>query len=107
MEQSNSIQVTSPQFEVIKSMEGFVKENLSSLLKPVEESWQPSDFLPDLTKEDWREQLVALRERAKELPDDILVVLVGDMITEEALPAVRSFRSLPESCRATQVLGYI
>ncbi|RPI75642.1 MAG: acyl-ACP desaturase, partial [Ignavibacteriales bacterium] len=32
-------------FEVIKSIEGFVGENLSSLLKPVDESWQPSDFL--------------------------------------------------------------
>lgn len=28
----------------------------------------------------------ALRERAKNLPDDYLVVFVGDLITEEALP---------------------
>jgi acyl-[acyl-carrier-protein] desaturase len=87
----NAIQVTSPQFEVIKSMEGFVKEHLPSLLKPVDESWQPSDFLPDLTKEDWREQVESFRERAKELPDEILVVLVGDMITEEALPSYQTW----------------
>jgi len=30
--------------------------------------------------------VVELRKRAASLPDDYLVVLVGDMITEEALP---------------------
>ena len=29
---------------------------------------------------------MALRERAQNLPDDYLVTLVGDLITEEALP---------------------
>ena len=31
-------------------------------------------------------QVVELRKRAEALPDNYLVVLVGDMITEEALP---------------------
>ena len=31
-------------------------------------------------------KVVELRKRAESLPDDYLVVLVGDMITEEALP---------------------
>jgi acyl-[acyl-carrier-protein] desaturase len=31
-------------------------------------------------------QITDLRERAAELPDELLVCLVGDMITEEALP---------------------
>ncbi|GFP95611.1 acyl-[acyl-carrier-protein] desaturase chloroplastic [Phtheirospermum japonicum] len=31
-----------------------------------------------------------LRERAKELPDDYFVVLIGDMITEEALPTYQT-----------------
>lgn len=31
-------------------------------------------------------QVSELRERAQELPDELLVCLVGDMITEEALP---------------------
>ena len=63
MSEEHPIPVNTPQFEVIKSMEGFVVENLGSLLKPVEESWQPSDFLPDTTKEDWREQLAEFRTR--------------------------------------------
>ncbi len=83
--QSNS------RLEVINSIEGFVSENLSTLLKPVEESWQPSDFLPDMTKENWRESVHEFRERAKEMPDDLLVVLVGDMVTEEALPTYQTW----------------
>lgn len=31
-------------------------------------------------------QVSELRERAQELPDELFVCLVGDMITEEALP---------------------
>jgi acyl-[acyl-carrier-protein] desaturase len=91
MEQVNSITVDSPQFEVIKSMEGFVGEHLPSLLKPVEESWQPSDFLPDMQAENWYDQLKEFRGHASELPDDVLVVLVGDMVTEEALPSYQTW----------------
>ena len=47
---NNEIEVASSQLEVIKSMEAFVEQNLSTLLKPVDDSWQPSDFLPDLTR---------------------------------------------------------
>ncbi len=83
--------VTSPQFEVVKSLEKFVDDNIPSLLKPIEESWQPSDFFPDMTKENWAEELTNFRKPAQELPDDILVVLVGDMITEEALPSYQTW----------------
>ncbi len=67
-------------------MQEFVGENLN-LLGSVEKIWQPSDFLPDLTRQDWREQIQDLRDRAQSLSDEILVVLVGDMVTEEALPS--------------------
>ncbi len=77
--------------EVVESMQGFVREHIGSLLKPVEESWQPSDFLPDLNAEDWAQRLTEFRERAKVLPEDILAVLVGDMVTEEALPTYQSW----------------
>ena len=91
MQEASDLRVTSSRFEVIKSMEGFVEENLPSLLKPVSESWQPSDFLPDLTKDDWRKEILEFRNRAKDLPDDVLVVLVGDMVTEEALPTYQTW----------------
>ncbi|KAJ4964917.1 hypothetical protein NE237_016766 [Protea cynaroides] len=79
--------------EIFKSLNGWVEQNILPLLKPVERSWQPHDFLPDssLPTDVFQEQLRELRERALELPDDYLVVLVGDMITEEALPTYESF----------------
>ncbi|HEX8913032.1 MAG TPA: acyl-ACP desaturase [Humisphaera sp.] len=76
----------SAQREVLRGMSSFVGEQ-TSLLLPVEKAWQPTDFLPDLTAEDWREQLAAFRAPAGELDDPLLVVLVADMITEEALPS--------------------
>lgn len=83
--------VTSPQFEVVKSLEKFVEDNIPTLLKPVDESWQPSDFLPDMTQENWKEEVMNFRKPAQELPDDVLVVLVGDMVTEEALPSYQTW----------------
>lgn len=56
-------------------------------LKTVEDSWQPSDFLPDFGAEGWREDLDNLREEAAALTDAMLVVLVGNIVTEEALPS--------------------
>ena len=71
---------------VVESLQGQVAANLS-LLSPVDSAWQPTDFLPDLTGEDWAEQLGQFRDSAERLPDDLLVVLVGNMVTEEALPS--------------------
>jgi acyl-[acyl-carrier-protein] desaturase len=85
------LQVTSSRFEVIQSIEEFVGLNIGSLLKTVEESWQPSDFLPDTSKADFPEQLAAFQELAKSLSDELLVVLIGDMVTEEALPSYQTW----------------
>lgn len=73
--------------EIFKSMENWARENVVPMLKPVEESWQPQDLLPDPTTDGFLDQVKEIRERAKEIPDDYFVVLVGDMITEEALPS--------------------
>ncbi len=79
------------QTEVVQSLEPFVNEHLGTLLKPVSQSWQPADWLPDLAAEDWKEQLGEFRDHARALPDDLLVILVGDMITEEALPSYQTW----------------
>lgn len=88
---SNAIPVTSSRFEVIRSMEEFVRNSLKDLLIPVEKSWQPQDFLPDMSKPTWSSELENFRNRAANLPDDLLVVLVGDMVTEEALPTYQTW----------------
>jgi acyl-[acyl-carrier-protein] desaturase len=69
----------------IENLQEFVGENLS-LLAPVDQTWQPTDFLPDLAGEDWTEQLARFRGCCRCLADDLLIVLVGNMVTEEALP---------------------
>ncbi len=74
------------QREVILGLTPFVQANLD-LLVPPEKSWQPSDYLPDFSQDDWHERLTRLREPAMEMDDELLVVLVGDMVTEEALPS--------------------
>ncbi len=74
-----------PQVEVLQGMGDVVLNNLN-LLSPVDKAWQPTDFLPDLTGENWAADLKQFRGPTAALTDDTLVVLVGDMVTEEALP---------------------
>ena len=78
--------ITATQREVLHGLSASVEENLS-FLAPIDKAWQPTDFLPDLTAPDWREQLERFRGPATELSDALLVVLVADMVTEEALPS--------------------
>ena len=77
------------QHEVLASIESDV-EHKFSLLNSVNKSWQPSDFVPDLTKESWPQDVAEFRKACQELPDELLVVLVGSTITEEALPSYQT-----------------
>ncbi|XP_030938737.1 stearoyl-[acyl-carrier-protein] 9-desaturase, chloroplastic-like [Quercus lobata] len=76
--------------EIFKSMEAWAKNNVLTLLKPVEECWQPQDFLPDPTSDGFVEQVNELRKRTRDIPDEHFVALVGDMIIEEALPTYQT-----------------
>ncbi|XP_020093524.1 stearoyl-[acyl-carrier-protein] 9-desaturase, chloroplastic-like [Ananas comosus] len=79
--------------EVLKSMEGWVEDNILTLLKPVESSWQPQDFLPDSSSssaEEFFDAVRELRERAAGIPDEYYVCLVGNLVSEEALPTNQS-----------------
>ncbi len=84
--------VISPlQLEVILSMRAFVQGTVNQFLKPVSESWQPAAYLPDFARESWPEDVKGFQAAAKELPDEVLVALVGDMVTEEALPSYQTW----------------
>ncbi|XWS09433.1 hypothetical protein CRYUN_Cryun40dG0084100 [Craigia yunnanensis] len=76
--------------EIFKSLEKWGEKNILIHLKPVEKSWQPQDFLPGPASDGFYERVEEIRERAKEIPDDYFVVLVGNMITEEALPTYQT-----------------
>ncbi|WP_129747779.1 acyl-ACP desaturase [Flavobacterium anhuiense] len=77
--------------EVMQFLEKNVDSFVEQYLIPVEKIWQPSDFLPDSQGENFFEEVKELREIAKELPYDFWVTLVGDTITEEALPTYESW----------------
>ncbi len=73
--------------ELMKKVDYFVTE----FLLTVEESWQPTDFLPDTSSQNFATELKQLQQAANELPYDYWVVLIGDTITEEALPSYETW----------------
>lgn len=77
--------------EVMKTIEPMLPALIEKYLIPIEKNWQPTDLLPDSGKEDFWEELRELRGLANELPYDFWAVLIGDTITEEALPTYESW----------------
>jgi acyl-[acyl-carrier-protein] desaturase len=71
---------------VMRALEPSVTAALTTL-PPPEGCWQPSDVLPTLHGDAWRDEVEELRAEAARLSDEMLVVLVGNVVTEEALPA--------------------
>jgi acyl-[acyl-carrier-protein] desaturase len=51
-----------------------------------------------MTKDDWYDEVKQLREMAAGIPDDLLVILIGDMVTEEALPTYQTLLNTFEGC---------
>ncbi|KAH0748968.1 hypothetical protein KY290_028200 [Solanum tuberosum] len=78
--------------EIFKSIEPWVSENVLPFRKPVEKCWQPIEFLPDPSQgpEQFKEEVRALRQRASGLPNEYFVMLVGNMLTEDALPTYQT-----------------
>ena len=77
--------------EVMKTLEKNIDSFIDSFLIPAEKIWQPTDFLPNSQKDNFIEEIKEIQEISKELDDDFWVVLVGDTITEEALPTYESW----------------
>ncbi|XP_027091129.1 stearoyl-[acyl-carrier-protein] 9-desaturase 6, chloroplastic-like [Coffea arabica] len=88
--------------EIFKSLEHWATQRLLPLIKPVNQCWQPIEFLPDpakLSADEFSDRVRALQERTAGLPDEYFVVLVGDMITEDALPTYQSWMNTHEGVR--------
>ena len=75
----------------MRNIEASVGSFMDKFLIPVENIWQPADFLPDSRDDDFFEKVELIQSESKELDHDFWVVLVGDMITEEALPTYESW----------------
>lgn len=77
--------------EVMRNLGKEVNDFISTYLTPVEKIWQPSDFLPDPSKDDFKYNVEELQSFAREMDYDLFVTLIGDCITEEALPTYESW----------------
>lgn len=77
--------------EVMQFLEQKIDSFVEEFLIPTEKIWQPTDLLPNSEKDTFFDELRDLREIAKDLPYDFWVVLVGDTITEEALPTYETW----------------
>lgn len=77
--------------EVMLTLEKKVQQYLDDYLIPPEKIWQPTDFLPNPQSDSFMNEVEEIRELAKELGDDFWITLVGDMVTEEALPTYESW----------------
>lgn len=93
--------------EVMTYLEPFMLHEMSEYLKPVEELWQPADFLPDSSRDSFFEEVKELQESAKELSYDLVAVLIGDTLTEEALPTYESWLTMVEDVEKHEQGGWM
>lgn len=77
--------------EVMQFIDKDVDEFVDKFLISPEKIWQPTDFLPNSQSEGFYDEIQELHELAKDLPYDFWVTLIGDTITEEALPTYESW----------------
>lgn len=77
--------------KVVRGLESTVEELSNKVLREVDDpkNWQPSDNLPDFSGE-WVSDIKRIQEQSRALPDALLVVLIGDMITEDGLPTYQT-----------------
>lgn len=64
---------------------------IETYLTSIDTNWQPSDLLPVSSSDRFLEDIKELQLECKELPYDYLAVLVGNIITEEALPTYETW----------------
>src|SRR3978361_633969 len=93
--------------EVMGHIEKFMLEKKDEYLKPVDTIWQPSDFLPDSSRDLFVSEIKELQESAQGLSYDLIAVLVGDTITEEALPTYESWLTMVEGVDKGEENGWM
>ncbi|AMR30632.1 fatty acid desaturase [Mucilaginibacter sp. PAMC 26640] len=93
--------------EVMSHIEQYMLEKMFEYLKPIDTIWQPSDFLPDASRSTFFSEIKELQESAKGLSYDLIAVLIGDTITEEALPTYESWLTMVEGVSQNEEGGWM
>jgi len=83
--------LTHTRLEVMHFLAEKMDAIIETFLKNIDTNWQPSDLLPDSSSDTFLKDVKELQLECKELPYDYLAVLVGDIITEEALPTYETW----------------
>ena len=91
---NNELRQEGAKNEVMGMLADFVAQTVESSLLDPDDCWQPTDFLPDFSQPDVMDELIQLRERTDNIPDSVISSLVGNMITEEALPSYQTYFNL-------------
>jgi acyl-[acyl-carrier-protein] desaturase len=98
--------LTKIRIEVMQTIGKSMDDLIQKYLKPIEENWQPSDFLPDARNPEFIKEIKEIQEIAQEMDYDLLTVLIGDTITEEALPTYESWLMSVEGVDQENVNGW-
>jgi len=93
--------------EVMKHVEKYMLEKMDEFLKPIDTNWQPADLLPDSTRETFFSEIKELQESSAGLSYDLIAVLIGDTITEEALPTYESWLTMVEGVSRDEAGGWM
>lgn len=93
--------------EVMRHLESNMLNTMFDYLKPVESAWQPADLLPDSTRDTFFSEIKELRESAEGLSYDLMAVLIGDTITEEALPTYESWLTMVDGISKNEEGGWM
>ena len=83
--------ISHTRLEVMQFLAQKMDTIVDTYLKKIDENWQPSDLLPESSSDTFLSDVKELQQECKELPYDYVAVLVGDIITEEALPTYESW----------------
>jgi acyl-[acyl-carrier-protein] desaturase len=95
--------------EVIGMLQNFVAQTVETSLLDPDDCWQPTDFLPEMDAPDAMDQIRQLRQHTDCIPDSVITSLVGNMITEEALPSYQTYFNLAlnEDRELTSTNGWV
>jgi acyl-[acyl-carrier-protein] desaturase len=93
--------------EVMLFLEKEVEQTGDQYLSPIETNWQPADFLPASNDADFFEEIKNIQGQAENMSYDLLAVLVGDTITEEALPTYETWLGALDGVRQNMKGGWM
>ena len=85
------LSVSPAKLEVMQFLAKDMDSIVEMYLKSIDDNWQPADLLPVSSSDTFTADIKELQKECRELPYDYMVVLIGDIITEEALPSYESW----------------